>query len=251
MSTVAQAVGRFVWHEQVSSDPKQAQDFYTRLFGWGAETFGESDYTMISSGGRAHGGYGTAMEGAPPPHWLNHVQVDDVDATVETAQQAGGSLAAGPFDMEGVGRMAIIGDPQGAYIGVYRPEGEWAAPEGVFVWSELGTTDADAAQRFYESVFGWTTQDMGAEYGGYRIFHRSDDEPNGVAGLMANPSPDIPAHWTPYVGVEDTDATVASARELGATIVVEPMDIPNIGRFAVIRDPQGATFGIIRGEPSQ
>src|SRR6188472_3339504 len=81
MSTVAQAVGTFVWHEQVSSDAKQAQDFYAQLFGWGAEAFEGSDYTMISSGGRAHGGYGTAMDGAPPPHWLNHVQVDDVDAT--------------------------------------------------------------------------------------------------------------------------------------------------------------------------
>ena len=97
MSTVAQAVGKFVWHEQVSSDPKQAQEFYTQLFGWDAETFGDSDYTMISSGGRAHGGYGTAMEGAPPPHWLSHIQVDDVDATIEKTKEAGGSLAAGPF----------------------------------------------------------------------------------------------------------------------------------------------------------
>ena len=90
MSTVAQAVGRFVWHEQVSSEPQQAQDFYTQLFGWDAERFGESDYTMIASGGAAHGGYGTAMEGAPPPHWLSHVQVEDVDATVEKAKAAGG-----------------------------------------------------------------------------------------------------------------------------------------------------------------
>jgi len=131
MSTVAQAVGRFVWHEQVSSDPKQAQAFYTELLGWESETFGESDYTMISSGGVAHGGYGQAQEGAPPPHWLNHVQGEDVDATVERATQAGGSLLAGPFDMPEVGRMAIVADPQGAFVGVYRPAGEWSAPEGI------------------------------------------------------------------------------------------------------------------------
>lgn len=251
MSTATQTVGTFVWHEQVSSDPEKAEGFYTRLFDWGSETFGESDYAMISSGGRAHGGYGRAMEGAPPPHWLNHIQVEDVDATVEKAKQAGGKLAAGPFDMPGVGRMAIIGDPQGAYVGVYRPEGEWSAPEGVFVWCELGTTDADAAQRFYEAVFGWTAKDMGGEYGGYRIFHRSDDEPNGVAGLMTNPSPNVPAYWSPYVGVDDVDATAAKAKELGATIVVEPMDIPDVGRFSIVSDPQGAVFGIIRGEPAQ
>ena len=80
MSTVASSVGKFVWHEQVSSDPQEAQGFYTQLFGWETEVFkpGDADYTMISSGGSAHGGYGTAMEGAPPPHWLSHVHVDNV-----------------------------------------------------------------------------------------------------------------------------------------------------------------------------
>ncbi len=92
MSTTATAVGKFVWHEQVSSDPGQAKDFYTELFGWGTELFkaGEMDYPMINSGGQNHGGFGTAQEGAPPPHWLSHVQVDDVDETVEKAKAAGG-----------------------------------------------------------------------------------------------------------------------------------------------------------------
>jgi uncharacterized protein len=123
MSAVAPPVGKFVWHEQVSSDPKQAQDFYTQLFGWGTETFkpGEMDYTMISAGGQSHGGFGKAMEGAPPPHWLSHVQVENVEETVEQAKSAGGSLTAGPFEMGEVGRMAIIADPTGAHVSVYPP----------------------------------------------------------------------------------------------------------------------------------
>ena len=126
MSTVATRVGTFVWHEQVSSDQTQAQDFYGKLFGWGTEVFkpGEIDYAMISEGGQTHGGFSTAMEGAPPPHWLGHVRVDDIDETIEKAKNAGGKLAAGPFDMEEVGRMAIIGDAQGAYLGIYQPAGE-------------------------------------------------------------------------------------------------------------------------------
>src|SRR5438046_3403467 len=90
VSTVASTVGRFVWHEQVSSDPKQAQDFYTRLFGWGTEAFkpGEVDYTMISSGGRSHGGFGKALEGAPPPHWLGHIRVEKLEDTIENAKRA-------------------------------------------------------------------------------------------------------------------------------------------------------------------
>ena len=248
MSTVATSVGKFVWHEQVSSDPKQAQDFYTQLFGWGAEVFkpGEVDYTMISSGGQSHGGYGKAMEGAPPPHWLSHVRVENVDETIEKAKSAGGELAAGPFEMGEVGRMAILTDPQGAHISAYQPEGEGAVPEGVFVWDELGTTDIDGAQRFYEDVFGWTTSDMGAEYGGYRMFQRGEDR---VAGLMTLPDDSTPPHWQPYVAVDDTDGTTAKAKELGGSALMEPMDVPNVGRIAVLRDPQGAVFGIIKPEP--
>jgi predicted enzyme related to lactoylglutathione lyase len=249
MSTVASSVGKFVWHEQVSTDPGQAQNFYTQLFGWDTEVFkpGEADYTMIASGGQSHGGFGTAMEGAPPPHWLSHVHVEDVDATIEKAKAAGGQLAAGPFEMGEVGRIAILADPQGAFISAYEPQGDGPSPAGVFVWDELGTNDADGAQRFYEEVFGWTTTDMGAEYGGYRIFNRGE---NGVAGFMTLPDASIPPMWQPYVAVEDVDATVAKAVELGGSALVEGMDVPNVGRIAVLRDPQGATFGVLRPEPA-
>jgi hypothetical protein len=248
MTTAATAVGKFVWHEQVSSDPKQAQDFYAQLFGWGTEVFkpGEVDYAMISSGGQTHGGFGKAMEGAPPPHWLSHVAVEKLEETIEKAKSSGGKLVAGPFDMSEVGRIAIIADPQGAYLSAFQPEGEGPAPEGVFVWDELGTSDVDHAQRFYEQVFGWTTSDMGEEYGGYRVFNRGE---TGIAGLMALPDSSIPPHWQPYVAVDDPDRTAARATELGGAVAAEPMDVPNVGRIAVLRDPQGATFGIIKPEP--
>ena len=245
MSTVKTAVGKFVWHEQVSSDPKQAQDFYTQLFGWGVEAFksGEFDYTMISANGSTHGGFSKAMEGAPPPHWLSHVRVENVDETVETAKKAGGTLAAGPFQMEDVGRMAILKDPQGAFIAAYQPLGESGVPEGVFVWDELGTTDVDGAQRFYEQVFAWTTTEMGEQYGGYRIFQRGEDR---IAGLMGLQDDSIPPHWQPYVFVEDADATTEKAKGLGGSALLDPMDVPEVGRIAVLQDPQGATFGVIK-----
>jgi predicted enzyme related to lactoylglutathione lyase len=252
VSTVATRVGTFVWHEQVSDDPAKAQDFYAKLFGWGTEVFkpGEIDYQMISSGGQTHGGFSTAMEGAPPPHWLGHVRVENVDETAEKATSAGGKLAAGPFDMEEVGRMAIIADPQGAYLGIYQPYGEGSDAEGVFVWDELGTNDVDGAQRFYEEVFGWVTTDMGEDFGGYRIFDRPGRTGRGHAGLMKLEDTSIPPMWTPYVGVDDTDGCCAKAQELGAATIVEPMDIPGVGRFAILKDPQGAVFGIIKGEPT-
>jgi predicted enzyme related to lactoylglutathione lyase len=249
LSTVATTVGKFVWHDQVSPDPTEAQRFYAELFGWKAEVFkpGEADYTMISARGQSHGGFGEAMEGAPPPHWLSHVRVENLEETVEKAKQAGGALAAGPFDMEEVGRIAILADPQGAYISAYQPVSDGPAPEGVFVWDELGTTDVEAAQAFYEVVFGWTTSDMGAEYGGYRIFNRGE---TGIAGLMSLQDESVPPHWQPYIAVEDPDATTARASELGGSVCLEPMDVPQVGRIAVLADPQGATFGIIKPTPA-
>jgi len=250
VSTVETKVGRFVWHEQVSSDPKQAQEFYTQLFGWGTEVFkaGEVDYTMISSTGQTHGGFGKAMEGAPPPHWLSHVRVANVDDSLLKVEAAGGKLAAGPFEMGGVGRMAIITDPQGAYVSLYQPEDSSATlPEGVFVWDELATTDVEDAQRFYVEVLGWTTKDMGPDFGGYRIFEVGG---TGIAGLMVLQDASTPAHWQPYVAVDDPDATAAKAKKLGGSTPMEPMDVPTVGRIAVVRDPQGAVFGIIRPEPA-
>ena len=142
--------------------------------------------------------------------------VENVDETVEKAKAAGGKVLAGPFDMEDVGRMAIIADPQGAFLGVYQRFSEGSGSEGVFVWDELGTTDADGAQRFYEEVFGWTTNDMGSDFGGYRIFDRVGGTGQGHAGLMQNQNEGIPAMWTPYVGVEDTPTPAAPRRRSSA-----------------------------------
>jgi predicted enzyme related to lactoylglutathione lyase len=174
------------------------------------------------------------------------VRVEELDGTIEKAKQAGGELAAGPFEMGEVGRIAIVADPQGAYLSAYEPQSEGPTAEGVFVWDELGTTDVDAAQRFYEEVFGWTATDMGDDYGGYRVFNRGE---TGIAGLMTLPDDSIPPRWQPYVAVGDPDATASRATGLGGSVIAQPMDVPEVGRIAVLRDPQGATFGIIRPEP--
>ena len=149
--------------------------------------------------------------------------------------------------MDEVGKIAIIADPQGAYVSLYQPGPESdATGEGVFVWDELGTNDVDGAQRFYETVFGWTTAEMGPEYGGYRVFNVGE---TGIAGLMKNPDDAIPPQWQPYVAVRDVDATFAKAKELGGSSCYDPMDVPKVGRIAAIKDPQGAIFGIIKPQP--
>ena len=245
MSAAATTTSKFVWHEQVSDDPQQAQAFYTKLFGWQVETWkaGEIEYPMIHAEGANHGGFGTRMEGAPPTHWLGHVSVASVDETLEKAKAAGGQVVFGPMDMEEVGRFAIILDPQGSFVSAFQPQGDVPAQGGVFVWDELGTQDVEGAASFYGAVFGWTTEEMGAEYGGYRIFKSGETQ---VGGLMKMPDASMPSQWVPYVHADDVDATVAKAKELGASAVVEGMDVPGVGRVAVLVDPQGAAFGLFK-----
>jgi uncharacterized protein len=251
MSTqIETAFGKVVWHEHTSSDAEAAKGFYTKLFGWELEAFkpGEVDYTMIKANGRTHGGF-MQPEGGAPPHWLAYVLVQDADAAAEKAKAAGGSLVMEPFDIPGVGRLVIAKDPQGAVFAVIQPvtEGEADTPpaEGVFVWDELMTTDVDGAKAFYADMFGWSSYDNEMGNMTYTLFTR-DGEGTEVGGCMPRPEGvDAPPHWKPYVASDDTDATVEKAKGLGATVLAEPMDIPGVGRFAVLADPQGAPFGVL------
>lgn len=248
MSTqTASRIGTFVWHENVTTDPKQAQAFYTQLFGWGIEVFksGDFDYPMISVDGQSHGGFPPVQEGTPP-HWVGNVAVEDVDATVEKVKGAGGTLIHGPQEIPDVGRFAVFADPQQAVFVAFQSAGEPPQAAGVFVWDELGTQDVEGSERFYNAVFGWTTTDMGEEYGGYKIFSSGETQ---VGGVMKMQDSSAPSMWAPYVAVDDADATVARAKELGGSVILEPMDVPNVGRVAYLKDPVGAVFGILK--PSQ
>jgi uncharacterized protein len=253
MSTtdVQTAVGRFVWHDHISSDVEKAKSFYSDLFGWTTETFqaGTMEYPMISAGGKQHGGFGPAPSGVPS-HWMGHVRVEDADETAAQAEAAGGKIVAPAMDIPEVGRMVVIADPQGATFSVFAPFAPEQTPvsEGVFVWDELLTSDVAGAKSFYGEIFGWTTTDMDiGDAGTYTIFERAGKV--GTAGCMQKPDDlPVPAAWVTYIGTDDVDATTEKAATLGAHIQVPPMDIPNnIGRFSVIIDPTGAAVGIFKG----
>ena len=115
---------------------------------------------------------------------------------------------------------------------------------GAFSWSELMTTDIEAAKAFYSKLFGWTLEDMPMEGMTYTVIKAGDKE---VGGMMATPpeAEGSPPMWGTYVTVDDVDSIAQSAPELGATVIAEPRDIPEVGRFCVIRDPQGALISAI------
>ena len=253
MSTGVQTkVGTFIWHENNSTDVEKAKSFYTELLGWQTEAWpGEQEYTIIKVGDKGHGGIAAAQGGAPS-HWMGNVFVEDVDEVARRAEAAGGRVLFGPEDIPEVGRFALISDPQGGVVSAFapKPQGEGELGEGVFVWDELHTSDPAAAKSFYGEVLGWTARDEDMGGFAYTIFQNRAG--TDVAGCSQLREGEPGTNWLVYIGTDDIDATTARAKELGATVHVEPMDIPNdIGRFSVLQDPAGAVFGLYKPGSSQ
>jgi predicted enzyme related to lactoylglutathione lyase len=248
--------GTFCWPELATTDQKAAVAFYRNLFGWEVndQPMGPDEtYSMFQLRGREVGAaYSMRPEerqhGAPP-HWNSYVSVTNADDSAKKAQDLGGQVLMQPFDVMEAGRMAVIQDPTGAVFSVWQPKYHPGArvlrEPGSLSWTELATRDTEKAKKFYTSLFGWgekTSNDVGMTYTEFSV--------NGTAGAgMMEMTPEmagVPPHWMPYFQVTDTDATASKAAELGATPIVPPTDIPNVGRFAVIKDPQGAVFSIIK-----
>jgi predicted enzyme related to lactoylglutathione lyase len=115
---------------------------------------------------------------------------------------------------------------------------------GAFSWSELMTTDPAAAAEFYGTLFGWTAKDMGPEMGGYRVVNVGETSVGGIMGMPPD-APPMPPHWGCYVTVANVEQTLAKATALGAKVLMQPMDVPKVGRMAVLQDPQGAVLSVI------
>lgn len=254
--------GRFVWYELLTTDPEGAKDFYGAVTGWTTRPFGGGPrpYSIWMAGETSVGG---VMELSPEmlrdgvkPHWWAHVAVDtiaDVDASARRAEQLGGRIIKPGMDIPEVGRFAIITDPQGAMISLFRWTGGEQAPPaamrpGHVAWHELHTTDHEGAWAFYSQLFGWrhtTSLDMG-EWGTYFMFRHPDDPEDAALGGMFNGArgTGAPPHWLYYVTVDGMDAAVRRIGSHGGTVVNGPMDVPGGGRAAQCLDPRGALFAI-------
>ncbi|MDA1195633.1 MAG: VOC family protein [Planctomycetota bacterium] len=255
------ADGHFVWHDLKSSDPDASKAFYAALFGWDIQDVpmgGAGMYRMITAAGEGQGGIEALEDEEAGSHWLAYVAVPDVDAAAKAASSAGGSVVMPPSDIPNVGRFAVVRDPSGATIAPFRSaQGDMPAPttppkDGQFCWHELLSRDAKACGPFYTRLVPWEQHSMtmpgpdGAD-STYHLFRRPAESADR-AGMMPMPSEaEGPSQWLPYVAVPDVDATCTQASALGATICRPPDDIPAIGRFAVLSDPQGASFAVFKG----
>jgi predicted enzyme related to lactoylglutathione lyase len=247
------APGTPSWVDLNTTDQNAAKQFYGELFGWTYDDQPVGDdavYSMAKLRGHDVG----AIAGMPPgpegvpPHWNSYVTVKDVDASAALVEPAGGSVFAPPFDVMDAGRMAVVADPAGAVFMLWQAKQSIGATlvneAGAFSWNELITPDPTKIEDFYSRVLGWTANHLteGMEYTEFKLNGES------VAGAMKPPMDGIPPVWTIYFSTDDTDATVAKAQSLGATVFQPPTDIPP-GRFAVLADPQGAMFNVIKMNP--
>ena len=117
--------------------------------------------------------------------------------------------------------------------------------QGEFSWCDLMTTDAGSAKTFYTKLFGWDTEEMSMPGMPYTVVKAGGKGVGGITTMPKDAPPGMPPMWGAYVTLEDVDATARSAEQLGGKLLVPPQDIPKVGRFCVIQDPQGSVISAI------
>ncbi len=246
------SASRFVRHDLMCTDVPAGVRFYTELFGWKTTEVKVMGATVLrlTNGDQVLGaiipfdksfGY--------PSHWVPYVYVDSVEDCCTQVAALGGDVCVGVTQIP-PGRFALVNDPQKAIFSPFTPKDGnptdhvLPLPAGAFCWDELLTNDVAGAKRFYTALFGWGTIDKPGLVGPYTLFMRGDVPAGGLMQLP--PSLPRPPAWLSYVAVDDPDATARRAMELGGTIAVPPMEIPEVGRFAVLIDSTSAGIAILK-----
>jgi len=255
--------GSFIWYELMTPDPAGAKAFYDAVVGWDVDAEsapGPVEYRMIKRSGGGHAGgvlrldEDMAAHGARPV-WLGYVCVDDVDSTVTAMEADGGKLCMPASDIPGVGRIAMVNDPQGAPLYIIKPTpppGQEDAVSDVFSvdrpqhirWNELNTSDQKGAVDFYTRHFGWRQEGhfpMG-DMGDYQFLFDGDVRIGAVMTKM----PQVPqTTWTFYIGVDDIDRAAAAVDAAGGKVLNGPHAVPGDDFVINGQDPQGASFALV------
>jgi predicted enzyme related to lactoylglutathione lyase len=246
-------IGAPCWIDLFTTDPDKSRSFYSELMGWKAEEPNEAFggyFNFSKDGVLVAGGMRNDGEGGVPDHWNVYLAVEDAEATIAAATAHGGGVIVPAMAVADLGTMAVITDAGGAAVGLWQPGthkgiGLIAEP-GAPAWFELHTRDYDASVQFYQDVFGWDAKTM-SDTPEFRYTTLGEGE-GALAGLMDSTGflPEgVPAHWAVYLRVEDTDAAVKTAVDLGGAVVMPAEDTP-YGRIAMVSDPTGAHFRLVQ-----
>jgi uncharacterized protein len=247
--------GTPIWYELMTSDAGAAQQFYTQVIGWSAAAYplpngAPGEYMVFSApDGEGVAGMMKNPDADAPPGWFSYIGVDDVDAAVTKIEAAGGKVLMPATSLEGVGRLALLEDPQGAPFYVMKgasPEASTAfkrMAEGHGEWNELVTSDDQAALTFYGAQFGWTkdgAMPMG-EMGDYSFIAHD----GGVIGAVMRTPPGERSRWNIFFRTGSIEAAKARIEQAGGTIRSGPMEVPGGDWVVYASDPQGAEFGLV------
>jgi predicted enzyme related to lactoylglutathione lyase len=250
------APGTFCWTDAGTTDVNAAKRFYGEVLGWSFfdRPLGDGDvYSMAQINGKSvaalYPQQRQMREQGIPPHWLCYFSVKSADEAASKAASLGGKVIAPAFDVFDVGRMAVLQDPTGAAVAVWQPKkhigAEVLKEPGAMTWHELLTTDTAAAEKFYKGLLGCEakTMDMGPMK--YTIFSIGEQMVGGLMAISPEMGP-IPPNWVVYFQTDDCDAAAGRAQRGGGKVLAPPMDIPDVGRFAMLMDGQGAAFGLLK-----
>ncbi|GBQ89298.1 glyoxalase [Gluconacetobacter johannae DSM 13595] len=248
--------GQFVWYELATLDAPAASAFYRAVIGWNMKDAGlpDREYTILSAGERPIGGLMALSQAeckaGAQPGWIGYVAVEDVDAMVARIADAGGAIVRPASNIPGVGRFAIVDDPQGAVFAVFRGGGDGtmapAAPDtpGGVGWHELLAQDRKSAFAFYADLFGWgvgEAVDMG-DMGIYQIFTIGGVP---IGGMMTRAATMPAPFWLYYVNVDRIDAAIGRVREAGGRVVNGPHQVPGGSWIVPCLDPQDCMFALV------
>ncbi|MFD1214122.1 VOC family protein [Arthrobacter sp. GCM10027362] len=258
MPTPDIAPGAPCWIDLMTSDPERAQNFYAELFGWTYETGDEEKYggyvMAFKNGQPVAGLMKNDGQSGYPDAWNTYLRVEDIESVTDAAASHGGQVFVAPMEVPEQGRMAMLGDPGGAAVGLWQFGGHTGFKihdeSGAPVWHELHTRDYPATVKFYQDVFGWNTDVMSdtPEFR-YTTLGAGDDAAAGIMDASAFLPEGVPSSWQVYFGVDNADATVEKALALGGQLVQAAEDTP-FGRMATLTDPTGATFKINEVKPA-
>ena len=243
------------WADCATTDLSAAEAFYAHVFGWTSERVADSTGAIYSmqylDGRRVAGLYGLTdqmKDLGVPPHWSTYFEVADLDASLEVLKNEGGTLLDGPMEEDGVGKIAVVQDPVGAYLRLWTPAenqgGQVFNTHGAMLWNELCTEETEKADAFYKALLNLDPDVIDAGGRPYTLLKLGGDPVAGI--LPKRPEMEFEgSFWDVYFAANDVDAVVARVREAGGSVLSEPFDLPVGERMAVVRDPAGATFEIM------
>ena len=242
-----------VWVDLSSSDVPASSAFYSTVFGWQVEVDPDPQYggyALAKLDGSDVAGIGPTQSPGAPTAWNIYIGTTDANDLAGKVQNAGGTIVAPPFDVGVMGRMAVFQDPSGAFISAWqgtRMGGFQTDVDNSYGWAELNARGIQHALPFYVQVFGWTTKtsEMGAGQPPYTEFQLDGRSIAGAWEMNPMVPAQVPSYWQVYFAVHDVDTVNSKALAAGAREMLPPQDFPG-GRFSILMDPQGASFGLLR-----